>query len=47
MGCCAKEDSVFEVPGPLITGINTTGQFKEHQVCIITAQKSKNGEKHY
>jgi len=41
MGCCTKEDSLFEVPGPLVTGLNTTGQFQEYQVCIITAKNPK------
>jgi hypothetical protein len=47
MGHCTKEDSLFEVPGPLVTGLHIMGQFQEYQVCITTAKKSKNEQKHY
>jgi len=41
MGCCTEEDSLFEVPSSLVTGLHITGQFQEYQVCITIAKKSK------
>jgi hypothetical protein len=38
-GCCTKEDSPYEVPGPLVTGLKKMGQFQEYQACITTAKK--------